>query len=424
MNRVKVIIKNAATAIPEFFFSDRMGAYFVRILVFVAVFIAIGISFFSIGQRLPWFRLERYLAVVLLALGVSVFGSARYLNDLYELDKVGEALEYFIYCTLAFPLQPTIKINRGKKAIKAGEVNLIDKMGGPGHVKVSPQNLVILEKLEGTSQVYGEGEYPITRYQFIQETFSLDDHYHEIDEIKALTMDGITVIVPRVRFRFKLREREPDWIKDRGNTASGESYVEAARKYATNRLVSETSYLTMAEMIQTIIEEAIKKYINRLPVDQILTPHDATLSSREALRKELHGPEVREQLKEIGARLLSVEFAVFKFDDQEIEDFWFNRWKKTKQGEIMVLEAEGKAYEYARQDAVRSISQAEMTKGIIDALEDLRIDDAEDLETLIQLRTAQILDAWSGLYSGEMTGGEEKKDPKKDSNRKDTKGKE
>ena len=35
---------------------------------------------------------------------------------------------------------------------------------------------------------------------------------------------------------------------------------------------------------------------------------------------------------------------------------------------------------------------------IIDALEDLEIDDVEDLDTLIKIRSAQILDTWAGLY--------------------------
>jgi hypothetical protein len=332
---------------------------------------------------------------------VSVVGSARYLKDLYELDSIGDAIEYFLYSTLLFPLQPTVGIGRGKIGRRDGKINQIETMGGPGHVKVSPGNLVILEKLEGSSQVFGKGEYPITRYQFIQQTFSLDDQYFEADKINTLTMDGIEVVVPRIRFRYKLREKEPDWIKDRGSTVSGESYVEAASNFAANRLVPEETYIpnTMEEMTSEIIKDAIKKFINHQPVDLILTPHDADLSAREALRRELHGPEVRERLKEVGVRLLSVDFDVFSFEDDEIRDFWLNRWKTSKQGEIMVLEAEGKAYEYARQDAVRSISQAEMTRGIIDALEDLQIDEAEDLETLIQLRTAQILDAWSGLYT-------------------------
>ena len=40
-----------------------------------------------------------------------------------------------------------------------------------------------------------------------------------------------------------------------------------------------------------------------------------------------------------------------------------------------------------------------MIQGIIAALEDLNIKDTQDMDTLIKLRTAQILDTWSGLYT-------------------------
>jgi hypothetical protein len=43
-----------------------------------------------------------------------------------------------------------------------------------------------------------------------------------------------------------------------------------------------------------------------------------------------------------------------------------------------------------------------MIQGIINALEDLRLDDVEDLDALIKIRTAQILDTWSGLYSSDQ----------------------
>ena len=110
--------------------------------------------------------------------------------------------------------------------------------------------------------------------------------------------------------------------------------------------------------------------------------------------------EVREQLKKIGVELETpVDLGTFEFPDAPIDKYRLGKWKEIKRGEIKVMEAEGEAYELSRQDAVRSRTQAEMIQGIIQALNDLNITNVDDLDTLIQLRTAQILDTWSGLYS-------------------------
>jgi hypothetical protein len=272
---------------------------------------------------------------------------------------------------------------------------------------------VIFEKLEGPSQVLGEGTHDITRYQFVKMVLSLDDQYVDTGEIVAITLDGIRVEIPNIAVRYKLREREPDWIRDRGNTTDGDSYIEAARKFATNSLVAKEASMsqTMSEMVKEIIRKSAKKYLNRHLIDQIIMPDDNMVSSRQAMKTVLQGIEVRNQMKEIGARLLGVEVDTLAFEDFRVEDTRLAKWRETKRGERMVMQAKSEAYELARQDAVRSRTQVEMTTRIIEALEDLKLEDEKDLETLIQLRTAQILDAWAGLYSQKDSSGEKKEKP-------------
>ena len=389
--------------VPYWFFSDDRLAYIVRLTVLFIMAFVIGLVLYSLNQIFDWLVWWRYLLVVLIAYIFSYITAVRFIKDLYEMESFDDAFNYLIACSMFIFLRTSAKIDKGKVIVKKDQYNLIEKVGGPGKIKVQKFNLVLFEKLTGLSRVVGKGEHEISRYEFIKQIVNLDEQHHPIEKVEAVTMDGIPVRVNRIHLRFKLREREVDWITDRGGTVEGETYQEAVKNLANNRLVSETGFLRMGQMTEMIVVEAVKKYINRHTIDQIITPDNRTIDSRQALHNELNGPEVRNRMKEIGIRLVGVELGAFEFPDTPIDTFRLGRWKENKRGEIKVLEAQGRAYELSRQDAVRSKTQAEMIQGIIDALEDLEIDDVEDLDTLIKIRSAQILDTWAGLYQSKTS---------------------
>ncbi len=385
--------RTAINDILFWLFSDDQWAYYSRFLLLLVSFAASFITLYF----MDW----RYWLLIPVAFIFSYVSAARYLKDLYELPELGDALNYLLACSLSRNARPIVQVDKGKLGLKPEEINLVDRIGGPGLVMVNPGNLVLFEKLTGLSRVVGGGAHDIHRFEFIKEIVSLDEQYHPLENVEAVTVDGIRVRVSLIHIRFKLRERESDWAITYGEALRGGAYRGAVKNFAYNRLVSEEGFMTLNQMVRDIIEQAVKKYINRHTIDQIITPDNRTIDSRQALKYELTGPEVRSQLKDIGARLVGLELGAFEFPDAPIDRYRLGKWKETKRGEIKVLQAEGRAYELSRQDAVRSKTQAEMIQGIIDALDDLRLDDVKDLDALIKIRTAQILDTWSGLYSSD-----------------------
>ncbi len=371
-------------------FSDDQYAYYLRFLLIFVIFGASFLALYFVDLRFWW--------LIPLAFIVSYVSAARFLNDLYELGDLQKALIYLLACSFFSNARPSVKIEKGKLKIRSGEINLIERIGGPGRLHIAPGNVVLLEKLTGLSRVIGKGKHDIHRYEFIKQVVNLDEQHQPLENVTAISVDGILVALTMVHIRFRLRMRESDWVKTYGDSLEGDAYRGAVKNLAYNRLVSKHGFMTMNAMVTATIEEAIKRYINRHTVDQIITPDDRTVDSRMALKKELEGPEVRNQLMNIGVRLVGLELGAFTFPDAPIDKFRLGKWKETKRGEIKVLEAEGQAYEFSRQDAVRSRTQAEMIKGVIVALDDLQINDVQDLDTLIKIRTAQILDTWSGLY--------------------------
>jgi hypothetical protein len=260
----------------------------------------------------------------------------------------------------------------------------------------------MFERLTGYSRVVSQGTHEINRYEFIRDVISLDVQHYQLKKVEAISVDGIRVRVNEINIQYKLRERENLWTTTMGKALDGTAFHGAMKNFSDNRLVSAEGILTMQETVSGIIAGAIKRYINHHTLDQIITPEGDT-DARQALKDVLYGQEVRQQLTNVGVRLLTgIQLGAFEFPDTGIDEFRLSRWREIKKGEIKVLKAEGDAYQFSRQDAVRSQTQAEMIRGIITALEDLHLEDTRDLDALIQIRTAQILDMWSGLYKSDI----------------------
>jgi hypothetical protein len=369
-------------------FSDESIVPIIRLVVILELMISLPAIFYFLGW--DW----SYWAVITFAFVMTCYTATRYIMELYELTEFSSAFQYLVASVIGINL-PTLTISKGKIDAHPDEINLIDRIGGPGWVDVKPGNVVLFERLKGLSNVYGIGKHFVHRYEFIKDAVSLDEQFCVIKNIEALTIDGIRVRIDEVKVRFMLWVRESDWSSVQPDHYS----VEAVRNRAYNRLISETGVIQWGNMVQEIIQEAITQYINKRSIDQIISPEDLVKNARSALKIMLQGVDVRNKLKAIGARLVWFELGAFEFPDPPVNTYRLGKWKETKKGEIKVLHAEGDAFELSRQDAIRSKTQADMIQGIVNALEDLDLGDVEDLDTIIKIRTAQILDTWSGLYA-------------------------
>ena len=321
----------------NFFWSDYQLAYVIRLVVVGAILVASG-AFLGFALQRPW-----YILLMVIAFAFSYISAARYLKDLYELPDLGMAIEYLAACTFFPSMRPQIKVSNGKLVTKKDEINLIERIGGPGVVRVEAKNVVLFEKLTGYSKVVGEGKHDIHRYEFIREAMSLDEQHCPLDVVEAVTVDGIRVRVNQIHIRYKLRERENLWTTAVGETLDGEAYRNAIKNLSDNRLVSEDGLLSLDSTVKGIIAAAIQRYINRHTIDQIITPEDQNIDSRQALKAELDGAEVRGQMMSIGARLIGIQLGAFEFPDTPIDKFRLGKWRETKRGEIKVLKAEGEA---------------------------------------------------------------------------------
>ena len=409
------------------FWSDHGLSYAVRWLIIIAIFVSSSL-FFTKAIEDP-----RLVLLILIAFMYTFVSAARYLKDLYELPNLRMALEYLAGCAFFPSMLPKISVANGKVKLKEDEVNLIDRSGGPGTITIDGKSVVLIERLNTYTKVLTEGIHKVERNEFIRDVVSLEEQHCKIEQVEGMTVDGIRVRVHNIFARYQLKEKRTKpkpkketkdsednfvdqlmkqlmklwddsikWLTMKAEEPKDKIFNEAMVKLSDNRVVSALGLMSINDSVEMILAGAIQLYINQHTIDQIITPDEYDGDSRKALKEALKSFNVVKQLAEIGFVLVGdPQLGELEFPDSSVNKFRLGRWKEYKKGEIKVLEAQGQAYELSRQDAVRSQTQVEMIRGILSALEDLNIEDAEDLDALIQFRTAQILDMWSGLYHSE-----------------------
>jgi len=183
------------------FWSDYGLSYAVRWLSLFAIFIS-STLFFTTAVQEP-----RLVLLILIAFIYTFVSTARYLKDLYELPDLRMALEYLLGCSLFPSLLPKISIANGKVLLKEGEVNLIDRSGGPGTITVDGKSVVLIERLNTYTKVLAEGKHKLERNEFIRDVVSLEEQHCKIENVEGMTVDGIRVRVHNIYARYQLKEK-------------------------------------------------------------------------------------------------------------------------------------------------------------------------------------------------------------------------
>ncbi len=333
--------------------------------------------------------LWRYLIVPLLAGWLAFTAGARYLRDIYELDNIWQAFHYLFAAFFGISYSH-LSIYGGKKNLTEGEVNLLDVIGGPGIVFVNPGNAVLFEGQVGPMAIYPDGNHFVPRFESLQ-PIALEDQYGELDGISTMTRDGFDVKIGRTRFRFRLlAEREPGSRKKPYPYSQGAIY-----DMIYNRTVSEEGVGDWSSGVGEDIRGVITGYVNRNTLDHLTAPEESGADPRGEIQRELHSPDVTDNLRRRGTELLWIDIGSFEIVKKEVEQQRLNTWQAKWMGNARLARSYGEAKRQAHQEIGRAEAQAEMLISIMHALSDvnLRGGTRQSLRNVILVRTAQLLEA-------------------------------
>ena len=358
----------------------------------------------------------RYLIAPLAAIVGAFLVGARYVQDIYEIKKYGQAFQYLFASVFGLGY-PSLIIEEGKPHLKPDEENLLVAIGGPGYVVIRPGNIVLFENLRNPSGVRAEGYHFISRFETIKEIANLEDQHDHIDELEAVTKDGIEVVARDINFRYRLwSSRKVGGQNGRTPSVPYPYSIQAVRNLAYNRVVRNGEYSNWADTVRRQFSGEIQNYIRRNQVDQVTAPRnfEETASGkvrgnpREDIHRIYESPEIRDRFKNIGAQLLWYGIGHFEVNNPLVNDQRVSTWQAGWRGDAKKTLAYSEAKKMAYVEQGRAEAQAEILLGIVHALDDIKHPGEErdkNLQEIFLVRMAQLLEAMRG--ERKSSGGEE-----------------
>lgn len=326
-----------------------------------------------------------------------------YIQDIYEIDDFFKTFNYLLSALFGFGGE-TLKISGGNKILKEGDVNTLDRIGGPGHINVEPGNAVILETLVSPSRILGAGEHEVFRHEIIKGVVSLDECYGRIDEMVVSTQDGIDIKVSGIEFRFRI-----DQVKKDGSLRSPLNpypfSVRAVYNMAYGRAVSENGKMgDWTKSVEGMVRGIISDHVSTHDLDTLTMPDVIDKHPLEILREKFYAS--RERFRGAGANLLWVNIGSLSVVSADIDEQRYNVWSARQTGSAKVMRAQGESENISSRERGRAEGQVILLKSIAQALDDINIGDRSDdsrtsknLWNIVLARTAQILESMTSIYS-------------------------
>jgi hypothetical protein len=346
----------------------------------------------------------RYMIAPFTAILLVIFGAAGYVRNVYHLPEFKDGLRYVIASLFALRY-PRLEIDDGQKKVKAGEVNLVERIGGPGYVLVQPGNAVMFRTIREPSRVRGSGPHFMLPFETIGQTTSLDEQHGYLDELQVTTRDGFRVMLRDVQFRFRISVE--DWKRTLANPYpySEESFY----NMAYNQSVRDDGPRPWKMTVRSMVVGAIIDYINANEIDFLTAPRESDQNPRRGLKNELFAQAIQQNMKRVGADLLWIDVGHFGVVEPDVDQKRIDLWAADWVGNAEVARAYGEAKRLAYQEMGRAEAQAELIMGIATALEnvDFTHNSPQNLRTILLSRTAQILEAIA--EDTNKSGGETKK---------------
>ncbi len=323
---------------------------------------------------------------------------AYYIKDVYDLRYFRDGLRFVIAALFAVGL-PALVIEKGEKQIVKHKTNLLDAIGGPGYVVIQPGNAAMFRTLKHPSHVSLTSTYFMGPFETIAQTINLDEQQGDKDGIKAVTRDGIQVLVQDVHFRYQIKKQiENGQPKKRSIKDPYPFSDEAMHNVAFNLTVTKKGLDKWGASVEGRVVGAITEFISEHTIDYLTAPRQDGQNPRLELRNELFYRQIQRRLEGIGAELLWADVGHLDIIEESVDDQRTSVWAADWVGDANIIRAYGEAKRLAYQELGRAEAQAELIMSITEALNEAiqGPESTTNMRKLLLVRTAQVLDAMNG----------------------------
>ncbi len=263
-------------------------------------------SFFA-----PQVLLHLLPAIFALWLGFRL--AAHYVSDLFELESPSIAANYLRASILGLGYD-TLNVTQSDLKLLNRSSPLL-RIGGPGFLQVHLGHAVVMETAEGKPQVYGPDQRRfIQGFERMRDVIDLRDQLRELDEVRAVTADGIEVRARHVQMMFRVYGGEQE-----RSLQAPFPYTEAAiRRLVYGRPVTEKGAASWTDELADLAATEIRSFVGSLTLEAFLAlqperavgggPEQAGATGsfhipRRKLTERFHTEQARARLKERGLEL-------------------------------------------------------------------------------------------------------------------------
>lgn len=350
------------------------------------------IEFFQIAYN-P--HTARYLITAVSVLVFVTLAAGSYVRDIYALPRMRQGIRYVVSSLFAL-FVPRIIVDGGEKKLEKNEVNLIDVIGGPGHVIIQPGNAVMFKELRRPSTISIRESYYLHPFETIGQIVNLDEQQDSRSDIPAVSRDGIRVTIRDIQFRYRLFP-ELQYGRPKKRTIDNPYPFDekALWNSAYNLPVTDSGPDSWKTVVGRAVVGGITDFISEHDIDYLTAPREAEIDPRREIRYSLlHGP-TRNALRNNGAELVWVDIGHFEIDptvDEQRTDYWAADWL----GNAQIQRAYGEAKRQMFLEMGRAEAHAEMVIALTEALRDVNWgqEPVEKIRKLLVLKTAEIIDNW------------------------------
>lgn len=386
-----------------FFLGDNRWVGLLRMFIMLILpVVSLITNFFASLLYGYSFSLGIFLLIYVFLLISAIATSVHYLKDIYQIGNDSIPFRYFMACFFGL-ITPSININQEQQG--SDEQLMVEKIGGPAYLKIDPGFVVLTETLTEPGKVHGHGTHFMSRHERIYDIVDLREQEGMINNVTAVTQDGIQVMVENIKFNYRIWDSRWEHLyNDTSITRNPYPYTKKAiYDHAYKRPVKlnkqdQPELTAWEDAVMGPIIGILKTYISEHKLDDVIAPREQEkYSVREEIRKKAFENGVKDGLRGIGTILRWWDPGEFSTQEEEVEKQFISNWSVEITNDINLNKAHGDAQKMAYEELGRAEAEAELLMSIIHALDDIQLgkDKVQTLQNLILLRTAQVIKAFN-----------------------------
>ncbi|KPK94601.1 MAG: hypothetical protein AMJ88_03765 [Anaerolineae bacterium SM23_ 63] len=301
-----------------------------------------SIAFIVINTIAPFFHPQVliHLLPVVFAILVSFFIASLYLTDLFELQSFWIAASY-LFASLFGLGYPKLSINRGDMSELEGlhTRNPLLQIGGPGYVIVHLGYAAVFETEDGIPKVYGSprsGDETtglfIEGFERLRGVIDLRDQLGKVDEVRAVTRDGIEVYARDAQMLFRVYGGD----QQRSLKNPYPFTKEGIRRLIYGQAVKHEGESNWVDLLPEIVSREIRSFVSQHSIQEFLAlqpsrqladgepfnegeeePKSLIQIPRRQLTEHFHTDQLRERLRNQGLELAWVGVGTWEMRDDQ-----------------------------------------------------------------------------------------------------------